>query len=287
LPLTGSGTKETVAGITREQVARFHQTRFKPNGATLIVVGDTTLAEIQPKLESLFASWNQGPCTPVQLKTIAGPQKAAVYLIDKPGALQSVIMSGSIAPPANSPDEVALEAVNNAFGGTFSARLNMNLREDKHWSYGATALLYGARGQRPYLAVAGVQTDKTKEAIAETLKELRDIIDSRPVAESELERIKTQTILELAGSRETMNSIGGAIADLIEYGWPDNYWETYPARVKALDTAQVHKAAQALINPDRFIWVIVGDRALIEKDVASLGLGEITHITADGMPDAN
>jgi zinc protease len=287
LPLTGSGTKETVAGITREQVARFHQTRFKPNGATLIVVGDTTLAEIQPKLESLFASWNQGPCTPVQLKTIAGPQKAAVYLIDKPGALQSVIMAGSIAPPANSPDEVALEAVNNAFGGTFSARLNINLREDKHWSYGATALLYGARGQRPYLAVAGVQTDKTKEAIAETLKELRDIIDSRPVAESELERIKTQTILELAGSRETMNSIGGAIADLIEYGWPDNYWETYPARVKALDTAQVHKAAQALINPDRFIWVIVGDRALIEKDVASLGLGEITHITADGMPDAN
>jgi zinc protease len=193
-------------------------------------------------------------------------------------------MAGSIAPPADSPDEVAFEAVNNAFGGAFSARLNMNLREDKHWSYGATSLLYGARGQRPYLAVAGVQTDKTKDAIVETLKELRDIIGSRPISESELERIKNQTILELAGSRETMNSIGGAIADLIEYGWPDDYWDTYPSRVKDLETTGVHQAAQALIDPDRFIWVIVGDRAAIEKDVESLGLGEIIHIDADGMP---
>jgi zinc protease len=160
----------------------------------------------------------------------------------------------------------------------------MNLREDKHWSYGATALLYGARGQRPYLAVAGVQTDKTKDAVAETLKELREIIGSRPVSESELDRIKNQTILELAGSRETMNSIGGAIADLIEYGWPDDYWDTYPARVQGLETAHVHKAAQALIKPDRFIWVIVGDRAAIEKDVESLGLGAIIHIDADGKP---
>jgi zinc protease len=284
LPLTGSGTAETVAAITREQVANFHRTWFKPNGATLIVVGDTSLAEIQPKLESLFASWNQAPRTPVEIKPITGPRKPAVYLIDKPGALQSVIMAGSIAPAANSPDEVAFEAVNNAFGGTFSARLNMNLREDKHWSYGATALLYGARGQRPYLAIAGVQTDKTKDAVAETLKELRDIIGSRPVSESELDRIKNQTILELAGSRETMNSIGGAIADLIEYGWPDDYWDTYPARVQGLEAARVHNAAQALIDPDRFIWVIVGDRAVIEKDVESLGLGPIIHIDADGTP---
>jgi zinc protease len=284
LPLTGSGTAETVGSITRGQVASFHQTWFKPNGTTLIVVGDTTLAEIQPKLESLFATWKQAPRKPVEIKPIAGPAKPAVYLIDKPGALQSVIMAGSIAPTANSPDEVAFEAVNNAFGGTFSARLNMNLREDKHWSYGATALLYGARGQRPYLAVAGVQTDKTKDAVAETLKELREIIGSRPVSESELDRIKNQTILELAGSRETMNSIGGAIADLIEYGWPDDYWDTYPARVQGLETAHVHKAAQALIKPDRFIWVIVGDRAAIEKDVESLGLGTIIHIDADGKP---
>lgn len=284
LPLTGSGTAGTVAGITREQVAAFHKNWFKPNDGTLIVVGDTTLAEIQPKLESLFANWKQGPRTPVEIKPVSGPQRPAVYLIDKPGALQSVIMAGAIAPAANSPEEVAFEAVNNAFGGTFSARLNMNLREDKHWSYGATALLYGARGQRPYLAIAGVQTDKTKDAIAETLKELRDIIDSRPISESELERIKNQTILELAGSRETMNSIGSAIMDLIEYGWPDDYWDTYPARVSGLDTAQVQQAARSLIYPDRFIWVIVGDRAVIEKDLESLQLGKIIHLDADGAP---
>jgi zinc protease len=282
LPLTGSGTAQSVESITREQVARFHKGRFKPNAGTLIVVGDTTLSEIQPKLESLFAGWKQGPCTTTQIESVRGPQGPAIYLIDKPGALQSVIMAGAIAPPANSPQEVAFEAVNNAFGGTFSARLNMNLREEKHWSYGATALLYGARGQRPYLAVAGVQTDKTKEAIAETLRELRDIIGDRPVSEEELVRIKQQTVLELAGSRETMNAIGSAIGDIIEYGWSDDYWQTYPARVEALETAPVHEAARLLIKPDRFIWVVVADRAEVEPQLASLELGQIIHIDADG-----
>jgi zinc protease len=193
-------------------------------------------------------------------------------------------MAGSIAPPANSPDEVAFEAVNNTFGGTFSARLNMNLREDKHWSYGARAVLYGARGQRPYLAIASVQSDKTKEAVAETLKELTEIISSRPVSEDELDRVKTQTILELAGARETMSSIGSAISDLIEFGLPDDYWETYPSRVSSLNNSVVHKAAKLLIKPDCFVWVIVGDRAKIEEGIRSLNLGEIKYIDADGNP---
>ena len=120
--------------------------------------------------------------------------------------------------------------------------------------------------------------------MAETRKELRDIIGPRPVSESELERIKNQTILELAGSRETMNSIGSAIGDLIQYGWPDDYWDTYPARVSGLQTAEVQQAARLLIHPDRFIWVVVGDRAAIEADIESLQLGKIIHIDADGAP---
>jgi zinc protease len=284
LPLTGSGTTQSVSGIEREEVENFHATWFKPNNATLIVVGDTTLAEILPKLEGHLGSWKKVDVPSIQIARVDGPQKPALYLIDKPEAQQSVIMAGAIAPPANSPLEIAFEAVNNTFGGTFSARLNMNLREEKHWSYGARAILYGARGQRPYLAIASVQTDKTKDAVSETLRELNDIIGSRPVSEPELERVKSQTILELGGARETMNSIGSAISEMIEFGLPDNYWETYPGRVSRLGLDEVNQAAKSLIKPRQFVWVIVGDRAKIEDDLELLELGEIVHIDADGNP---
>jgi zinc protease len=284
LPLTGSGTAQSVVGIEREAVERFHATWFKPNNATLIVVGDTSLAEILPKLEVHLGSWKRGGVPAIEIAHVDGPQKPDLYLIDKPEAQQSVIMAGAIAPPANSPLEIAFEAVNNTFGGTFSARLNMNLREEKHWSYGARAILYGARGQRPYLAIASVQTDKTRDAVAETLKELNEIIGSRPVSEAELERVKSQTILELGGARETMNSIGSAISEMIEFRLPDNYWETYPGRVNDLSLGEVNEAAKSLIKPHQFVWVVVGDRAKIEEDLKLLNLGNIVHIDADGNP---
>jgi predicted Zn-dependent peptidase len=189
-------------------------------------------------------------------------------------------MAGSLAPPATADLEPLLEAANNAFGGTFSARLNMNLREDKHWTYGASAFVYGARGQRPYLAVTAVQTDKTAETVEEILKEFRGIIGTRPITDDELARIKDQTILELAGSRETMNAIGGAIADLVEFNFPDNYWDTYPEQVAAITPAAINAVAKNLIRPDAFIWVIVGDRSQIEKPLTALSLGEIVYLDA-------
>jgi zinc protease len=282
LPLTGSGTSETVNAIARDDVAQFHSAWFKPNSATLIIVGDTTLAEVQPKLESLFSGWRPGPVTKVKIAEVEGPRAPVFYVIDKPGAQQSVIMAGSIAPPANSPEEVAFEAVNNIYGGTFSARLNMNLREEKHWTYGARSLLYGARGQRPFLAVASVQSDRTRETVSEMLRELTDIISTRPVSDAELARIKDQTILELAGARETMNAVGSAISDLLEFNLPDDYWETYPGRVKALGAESAREAAKLLIQPGRFAWVIVGDRATVEPQLEALKAGRIEHIDADG-----
>ncbi len=282
LPLTGSGTTESVLEITREQIAQFYAGWFKPNNATLVIVGDTTLEEITPKLEEVFAGWKPGDVPAAAVKRVEGPQKPAVYLIDKPGALQSVVMAGAVAPPVDPALEVALEAANNTLGGTFSARLNMNLREEKHWTYGASTILYGTRGQRPYLAVTSVQADKTKETVAEILRELNDLVTIKPVSEEELIRVKTQTVLELAGSRETMNSIGSAIGDLVEYHLPDDYWNTYPGRVSALDEAAVHQAAARLVRPQQTIWVIVGDQASIEEPIRSLHLGEIIHLNADG-----
>jgi zinc protease len=162
-PLTGSGTKESVAKLTREDLIKFHDSWLRPGNSTLVVVGDTTLAEVTPKLEKLFAGWKGGNPPAKNVKTVPIATKSSVYLIDKPGALQSVIVAGVVAPPRANPQEIAIEAMNNSLGGMFGARLNMNLREDKHWSYGARTVVRDARSQRPFYAVAPVQTGVSRD----------------------------------------------------------------------------------------------------------------------------
>src|ERR1035438_271958 len=203
-PLTGSGTKESVAKLTREDLVKFHDTWLRPNNATLIVVGDTTLKEVTPKLEKLFAGWKSGSVPAKNVKTVSVAAKSAVYLIDKPGALQSVIIAGVVAPPRANPQEIAIEGVKDALGG----RLNMNLREDKHWSYGARTVLRDARSQRPFYAVAPVQTDKTKESLVEMNKEFRGIVGDYPIGADELAKIQANETLKLPGSRETLEALG-------------------------------------------------------------------------------
>ena len=283
-PLTGSGTTDSVTKMKREELVKFHQTWYRPNNATLVVVGDTTLAEIKPKLEKLFASWKTGQIPKKNVGTVSLASKSTVYLMDKPGALQSVIIAGVIAPPTANPKEIAIEAMNDGLGGMFGSRLNMNLREDKHWSYGARSLLWGARAQRPFIAFAPVQTDKTKESLAEMNKEFRGILGDHPLSADELVKIQANETLSLPGSRETEDSVGRSIIDLVQFGLPDDYYETYAGKVRALKTSDVEDAAKTVVHPDNLIWVIVGDRAKIEAGVKELGLGETRFLTPDGKP---
>jgi len=286
-PLTGSGTSASVGKMTREDLVKFHDTWFKPNNATLVIVGDTTLSEVTPKLERLFSGWKSGNVPKKTLKTVNLPVKSTVYLIDKPGALQSVIVAGVVAPPEGNPKEIAIEAMNDGLGGNFGARLNMNLREDKHWSYGASTRLWDARGQRPYMAVAPVQTDKTKESLVEMSKEFHDVVGSRPLSQEELEKVQANETLSLPGSRETQNAVGGSILDLVQFGLPDDYYETYAGKVRALKTSDLADAAHLVVHPDQLTWVIVGDRAKIEAGVKELNLGELKYLGPDGKPLAN
>jgi zinc protease len=281
-PLTGSGTAASVAKMTREDLAKFHDVWIRPNDSTLIVVGDTTLAEVTPKLEKLFAAWKAGEGPAKNIGTVQQPPKSLVYLVDKPGALQSVIIAGHVAPPTNNPKEIAIQAMNDGLGGNFAARLNMNLREDKHWSYGAQTRLVAARGQRPFIAIAPVQTDKTKESMAEINKEFRAILTDKPLTAEELAKIQANETLSLPGSRETIDSVGRSIADLIHFGLPDDYYETYAGKVRALKTSDLNDAAKVVVHPDNMIWVVVGDRAKIEAGVRELNLGEVRLMDADG-----
>ena len=281
-PLTGSGTKESVTKLTREDLVKFHDTWLRPNNSTLIVVGDTTLKEVTPKLEKLFAGWKSGSVPAKNVKTVPVATKSTVYLIDKPGALQSVIIAGVVAPPRGNPQEIAIEAMNNSLGGMFGARLNMNLREDKHWSYGARTVLRDARSQRPFYAVAPVQTDKTKEALVEMNKEFRGIVGDHPVSADELAKIQANETLKLPGSRETLDALGQSIVDLVQFGLPDDYYDTYAGKVRALKTNDVNQAAKEVVRPDNLTWIVVGDRAKIESGVRELNLGEFHLMDTDG-----
>jgi zinc protease len=282
--LTGSGTAASVAKLTRDDLVKFHATWFHPNNATLVVAGDTTLAELTPKLEKLFAGWQAGEVPKKNISRVELPPKPVVYLLDRPGALQSDIMVAQVAPPKNSPEEVAIETMNSILGGEFGARINMNLREDKHWSYGAQSFFFEARGQQPFVVYAPVQTDKTKESLAEINNELHGIVGARPPTPEELQKAQNTLVLQLPGSRETTNEVGNSILDLVRFGLPDNYYQGYAAKVRALRTADVADAAHTAIHPDNMVWIVVGDRAKIEGPIRELGLGAVKLLDADGNP---
>jgi zinc protease len=283
-PLTGSGTEASVSKLTREDLTKFHSTWFKPNNATLIVVGDTTLAEIQPKLEAAFANWKSGQVPQKNIPTTPLPPKQSIYLVDKPGAIQSVILAGVLGPPKSNPDELGIESMNTVLGGAFISRLNMNLRENKHWSYGAGSLLWPARGQRMFLAYAPVQTDKTKESMVEVSSELRAILKDRLITPDELTMAKANLTQTLPGLWETNAAVAQSINDIVEFKLTPDYYSTYAGRVKALAVSNLNEAAVKVIQPDSLVWVIVGDREKIEKGIRELNFGEVKLIDADGNP---
>jgi len=210
-PLTGSGTEESVTRMTRDDLVRFHRTWFKPNHATLVVVGDISLADIQPKLVRLFSRWQAGDVPQKNVGTVADQPRPLVYILDRPGSEQSIILAADLAPPKANPHEYAIEAMTSLLGGQFTSRVNMNLREAKHWSYGAFTLVWDARGQRPFIAYAPVQTDKTKESMIEVDRELRGILGPRPVEADELAKAQANLTLTLPGNWETMGAVQGSL----------------------------------------------------------------------------
>jgi zinc protease len=283
-PWSGSGTEASIGSITRADLVKFHQTWFKPNHATVVVVGAITMAEIRPRLERLFGRWAPGEVPVKNIAEVAERPRPSIYLFDRPGAQQTVIIAGNIAPPKANPGEAAIETMGAVLGTDFGSRLNMNLREDKHWAYGAFSFIRDARGPRPFLAYAPVQTDKTTEAATELLKELKGIVGDRPVEPDELERAKASLTLTLAGSWETMGALAGSIDDIVAFGLDDRYFDTYAATIRAQTAASVTAAARAAVKPDQLVWIFVGDREKIEAPLRRLGIGEIRFVDGDGRP---
>jgi zinc protease len=280
----GSGTEASLAALTPAKLAEYHARWFKPNNAKLLVVGDTNLKEMRALLEPRLASWKSGE---VPAKTI-GPARATtkpvVYLLDRPQAAQSVIRVAIAAPPTGDAQDIAIDAMNQFLGGSFTSRINMNLREDKHWSYGARSSIRDARGPRLFTVSAPVQTDKTRESLLEVQRELAGIIGDRPGTEEELAQVKAQQTLSLSGRWETNGAVLGSLAEQVQYRLPDDHWQTFAGKVRALTTSDVNAAARRIVDPARCVWIVVGDRAKIEAGVREAGIGEVIVIDADGQP---
>ena len=285
VPFTGSGTEESINALTRDDLVNFHQTWLRPDNATVFVVGDTTMAEIQPELERALGSW-RAPSSPVPTKNVATverPAQGKVIIVDKPGSPQSLILGGHVAPPTGAPNNVAISAMNDILGGQFSARVNMNLREDKGWAYGAYTFLQGARGQRPYLVYAPVQTDKTKESLQELIKELNAYKTTRPATADELRRAVLNNTRSLPGSFETSGDVLGSLISSARYDRPWDYPATLKEKYEALDGAAIAAAADEVVHPESLVWLIVGDREKIEAGVRSLNLGPVEVKSVDDL----
>lgn len=285
VPFTGSGTTESVKALTREDLVRFHETWLRPDNATIFVVGDATLAEVKPLLERSFASW-RAPSKPRPAKniaTVARPAKGKVIIVDKPNSPQSLILAGVVAPPTGAPNNVAINAMNDVIGGQFNARINMNLREEKSWAYGAYTFLQEARGQRPYLVYAPVQTDKTKESVAELLKELNAFITTAPAKPDEIQRVVYSNTRSLPGSFETGGALLSSLLDSARFGRSWTYPTTLKGAYESLTASEIGAAAAETVHPDSLIWVIVGDRARIEPGIRSLNIGDVVVKSASDL----
>ena len=278
LPFTGSGYEKTVSTIGRDDLASWHRTWFVPNNATLIVTGDTTLAAIVPELERAFGSWKQGSAPKKNIASVPRTAGKKVYLIDKPDAPQSVIAAVHVSETGGQPEDLALETTMRNFGGMATSRLNRNLRLEKHWSYGTNGTVFDARGQRPFFVAAPVQTDKTKESMIEVAKEIRGLAADRPVAGEELASIMRNMTLRLAGRFETLTALENAALQMLNYGYPDDYYSTYAKRLQTLNEQSLSGAATKFVHPDDVVWIVVGDLRKIEPGIRELNLGEVVRV---------
>ena len=281
-PFSGSGDVESVTSITTKDLKQYYKTWFKPNNATLIVTGDTSVKEITPMLEKAFKSWKKGEVPFKKIDLVQKPSEPIIYLIDRPDSQQSAIMNAQIMPRYGFDEEMSLQAANGVLGGGFTARMNMNLREDKHWSYGARTQLQNTQGQRPLLTMAPVQTDKTAESMQEIYKEISGIIGEKPATAEELSTVMDKRVLTLPGRWETSAAVERDLATIVTYGLDDGYWDSYADKVTSVNLEQVNKTAKDHMNPDQMIWVVVGDMEKVGDKIEALKLGKIVYLDQDG-----
>ncbi len=282
-PYGRDNNEASIKAITRDDVAKYYESTFRPNNGVLIVVGDFDKAELRSKIEKAFVNWKAGDVSAKALPVSKPQEKARIFIVDRPGSAQSVVSVGQIGVDRSNPDYYALNVMNTILGGGFTSRINMNLREDKGYTYGARSGWSFRRGAGPFSAGGDIQTAYTKEAVAEFIKELNDIRGGRPVTQKELEYNKQSLIRRYPAGFETVGAISQQLANLVTYGLPDSYFNDYIAKVNAITVGDVNRVAKQYLDPAKMAIVIVGDRKVIEPGLKDLGYA-ITILDTEGNP---
>lgn len=280
-------TEEAVRRLTREDLTGFMRDRLDARGARIIVAGDTTLAEVLPLLEARFGNIQRKEADADTIIPDAPlPSKPRIFLIDQPGVPQATIRAAQlVGPQENSMESDALDVGNAALGSGFTSRLNMDLREDKHWSYGAgSSISAGQKGQRSWSASAAVQVDRTADSLKAMLDQIAQIDSkSAPITIGEVEKSRAG-LLGLPGTFETGTTLAFAIYGMVARGWPDDYYQQHISRVGTMRPEQATEAFAKAIQPNSLTWVVMGPLDKIEAPIRALGIGDVFVIDADGKP---
>ncbi|MBK8813379.1 MAG: insulinase family protein [Acidobacteria bacterium] len=281
---SSTGDEASIKAVTRAEIEKFYATYYRPNNAALIVVGDTDAKTLLPKLESAFANWKPGDLPKIDVPGASSQSNSGIFVIDKPGAAQSVLSIGQVGVSRDNPDYFPLLVMNSILGGQFSARVNMNLREEKGYTYGARTGWSFRRGAGPFEASADVQTAVTKESVVEFMKEINGIRGSIPVTPAELEYNKQSIIRRYPQGFETVGQLSGQLANLVTYGLSDASFNEYIQKINGVTLADVNRVANKYLTPDRMAILIVGDRQTIEPKLREIdGWGSnIRFLDADG-----
>ena len=283
-PFSGNGTRDSIQWMKRESMIQYMQESMSPSNATILVVGDTNLDEVMTILENKFGKWSDSQSyqdNVIDYQNYQVPTERKIYLVDKPGAVQSLIVAGQLLPSPDTEDEIDVELMNAVIGGSFTSRLNMNLREDKSWSYGARTRLSRFKGPRPMLVYAPVQTDKTVQSIQEIIREYDEYLTSRPAEIEELEAIVKDRSLGLIGEFETFGALMGGLSGVVAFNRSDDYLNSLPEKYQAIKIDDIHQATNTYIDPNIWTWIIVGDLSIIENEIRELELGKIEIIKLD------
>ncbi len=291
-----SGRESSIAALVRNELVGQHEQAFRRGRPTVVLVGEVETDSVARQLEAALSAWantpsplmeggkeREPPHLPIEGSDWSKRAPTTIYLVDKPGAAQSVIAAGQLAVSRFDPDYIPLIVMNMAFGGQFTARLNMNLREDKGYTYGYRSHFEWRRARSAFSAGGSVQTAVTKEALIETLKEFRDLRGNRPIGDEEFEKARLGLIRGYPPTFETPGQIVGRLLDLVHYHLPDDYFRGQIARLQAVTLDDVQRVAATHIDPDHLAIVVVGDRAATEAGLAELDL-PIVHLDYEAQP---
>jgi len=280
-------TEASVKAITRDDVIAFQKAYFQPGRAIITVVGDVSSAKAKASVEKALAAWAKAGDKPsFDYPKLPELQPARIYLVDKPGAAQSVVNIGLPGPPRNTPDYFALQVLNTILGGQFQSRLNANIREQKGYSYGVNSGFNYGKGPGAFRAGGAIFTAKTDAALIEFMKELKGIVGEKPITDEEITTAKEALIQGLPQRFASVNSINNAITSLAVQGLPDDYYQTYAKNVSAVTKEDLLRVAKRYIDLNHLAIVIVGNRSEIEAPLKALNIAPITYIDVEGNPAA-